>query len=57
MYLNNIPINIINENKFKKVMIRFCFFNEYNKENITSYSLLASVLTLSSKKYNDKKKN
>lgn len=56
MYLNNIPINIINENKFKKVMIRFCFFNEYNKENITSYSLLASVLTLSSKKYNDKKK-
>lgn len=56
MYLNNIPINVINEHKFKKVMIRFCFFNDYTKENITSYSMLSNVLTLSSKKYNDKKK-
>ncbi len=56
MKLNNIPIKVINENKFKNVMIRFCFLNDYNEENITAYALLSYILVSACRKYNTKKK-
>lgn len=56
MKINNIPIKIITESKFKDIMIRFCFFNSYNKNNITSYALLSYILVAACKKYNTKKK-
>lgn len=50
--INNIPVKIIKTNKFKSTIVALGFKNLVTKDNITSYSLLRSVLSYSCKKYN-----
>lgn len=54
--VNNIPVYLYRTKKFKSINIRIVFKNHYTKENATKYSLLTSMLTNTSKKYNTKKK-
>lgn len=54
--INNIPIYLYQTHKFKTINIRFVFKNHYTKENTTKYSLLTSILSNTSKKYNSKRR-
>lgn len=54
--INDIPIYLYKTDKFKSINIRIVFKNHFTKENATHYSLLTSILTNTSKKYNTKKK-
>ena len=53
--INNIPVYLYKTDKFKTINIRLVFKNHYTKENTTKYSLLTSILSNTSKKYNTKK--
>lgn len=54
--INNIPVYLYKTEKFKTINIRLVFKNHYTKENTTKYSLLTSILSNTSKKYNTKKR-
>lgn len=54
--INNIPVYLYQTDKFKTINIRLVFKNHYTKENATKYSLLTSIMTNTSKKYNTKRK-
>lgn len=54
--INNVPVTIINTNKFKSVFISLYFKSPVTKENVTTRSLLRSILIESCKKYNTSEK-
>jgi len=56
MEINNIPIKIIKDKKFKTIQIKIVCYNQFTKENATAYTLLTRMLTSSTYKYNTKEK-
>ena len=56
MFINNIPVKIIKDKKFKTVGIKVLFYNSFNSENCASYTLLTRLMTTFTKKYNTNEK-
>ena len=56
MFINNIPIKIIKDKKFKTVGVKIIFYNDFNETNSTSYTLLTRLMTSLTKKYNTNEK-
>ena len=56
MFINNIPVKIIKDKKFKTVGVKIIFYNDFNETNSTSYTLLTRLMTSLTKKYNTNEK-
>lgn len=56
MFINNIPVKIIKDKKFKTVGVKILFYNDFNETNSTSYTLLTRLMTSLTKKYNTNEK-